>query len=178
MSTIAPIHYLCVFGMREDWRLERRLRRAGINKQRLGTSLGQLAERDWRIPNPLFRLIFTSVFLGFTPPSYSFINATFRILMNMHKSFLCCFKGTSLVGEIGLNTFLFYCSSHLAAQRPVAKFWATAMVLFENIMEWVFGAFMLLITLYDETSSNGFIKRLLESWVFLLETDLPSGIMI
>ena len=137
-----------------------------------------MAERDWRIPNPLFRLIFTSVFLGFTPPSYSFINATFRILMNMQKSFLCCFKGTSLVGEIGLNTFLFYCSSHLAAQRPVAKFWATAMVLFENTMEWVFGAFMLLITLYDETSSNGFIKRLLESWVFLLETDLPSGIMI
>ena len=48
MSTIAPIHYLCVFGMREDWRLERRLRRAGINKQRLGTSLEQLAERDWQ----------------------------------------------------------------------------------------------------------------------------------
>ena len=46
MSTIAPIHYLCVFGMREDWRLERRLRRAGINKQRMGTSLEQLAERD------------------------------------------------------------------------------------------------------------------------------------
>ena len=30
------------------------------------------------------------------------------------------------------------------------------MVLFENIMEWVFGAFMLLMTLYGETRSNGF----------------------
>ena len=31
------------------------------------------------IPNPHFRFIFTSVFLGFTPPSYPFINATVRI---------------------------------------------------------------------------------------------------
>ena len=31
------------------------------------------------IPNPHFRLIFTSVFLGSSPPSYSFINATVRI---------------------------------------------------------------------------------------------------
>ena len=60
----------------------------------------------------------------------------------------------------------------------MAKLWVTTMVLFENIMEWDFGAFMLLMTLYDETRSNGFIKLPLESWVFLLETDLPSGIMI
>ena len=74
----------------------------------------------------------------------------------MDKSFLCCFKGTSLNGE---NWFehVFVLLSHLAAQRPVAKLWVTTMVLFENIiMECVFGAFMLLMTLYDETRSNGF----------------------
>ena len=80
MSTIAPIHYLCVFGMREDWRLERRLRRAGINKQRLGTSLEQLAERDWRNNSqsslPL-HIYFR--FLGSSPSSYSSIFATVRI---------------------------------------------------------------------------------------------------
>ena len=73
----------------------------------------------------------------------------------MDKSFLCCFKGTSLNGE---NWFehVFVLLSHLAAQRPVAKLWVTTMVLFENIMECVFGAFMLLMTLCDETRSNGF----------------------
>ena len=88
--------------------------------------------------------------------------------MNMEKSFLCCFKGTSLDGE---NWFehVFVLLSHLAAQRPVAKLWATAMVLFENIMELVFGAFMLLMTLYGETRSNGFHQTSAESRVFLLE---------
>ena len=143
MSTIAPIHYLCVFGMRKDWRLERRLRRAGINSDwvRVWSSwprgIGKI------IPSLHFCLIFTSVVLGSSPPSYSFINATVRIpvtrshcdeelhrnlsdmrrstfqigaasiesgkiawindeilvLINMDKSFLCCFKdfkGTSL----------------------------------------------------------------------------------
>ena len=54
--------------------------------------------------------------------------------MNMDKSFLCCFKGTSLDVE---NWFehIFVLLSHLAAQRPVAKLWVTTMVLFENIME-------------------------------------------
>ena len=101
------IHYLCFFGMREDWRKDWGAR-GKINSDWVRVwgswprGIGEL------IPNPHFRLIFTSIFLGFTPPSYSFINATVRILMNMHKSFLCCFKGTSLVGEIGFNTFLFY----------------------------------------------------------------------
>ena len=179
MSTIAPTHYLCVFGMREDWRLERRLRRAGINKQRLGTSLESWPRGIGKIiPNPHFRLIFTSVFLGSSPPSYSFINATVRIpvirshcdeelhrnlsdmrrstfqigaasiesgkipwindeilvLINMDKSFLCCFKGTSLDVE---NWFehVFVLLSHLPAKRPVTRLWVTTMVLFENIME-------------------------------------------
>ena len=54
--------------------------------------------------------------------------------MNMHKSFLSCFKGTSLNGE---NWFehIFVLLSHLAAQRPVGKLWVTAMVLFANIVE-------------------------------------------
>ena len=52
----------------------------------------------------------------------------------MDKRFLCCFKGTFLVGE---NWFehVFVLLSHLAAQKPEAKLWATTMVLFENIME-------------------------------------------
>ena len=101
------LHYLCLFGMREDWR-EDWGARGKINSDWVRVwgswprGIGEL------IPNPHFRLIFTSIFLGFTPPSYAFINATVRILMNVHKSFFCCFKGTSLVGEIGLSTFLFY----------------------------------------------------------------------
>ena len=84
-----------------------------------------------------------------------------RLLPHTHplarglKSFLCCFKGTSLNGE---NWFehVFVLLSHLAAKRPVTRLWVTTMVLFENIMEWVFGAFMLLMTLYGETRSKGF----------------------
>ena len=75
--------------------------------------------------------------------------------MNMHKSFLCFFKGTSLDVE---NWFehVFVLLSHLAAKGPMTQLWVTTMVLFENIMEWVFGAFMLLMTVYRETRSNGF----------------------
>ena len=79
MATIAPIHYLCVFGMGENWRLERRLRRAGINSDWVRVWSSWPREIGEIIPNPNFRLIFTSVFLGFSPPSYSFINATVRI---------------------------------------------------------------------------------------------------
>ena len=54
--------------------------------------------------------------------------------MNMDKSFLCCFKGTSLDVE---NWFerVFVLLTHLAARRPVTRLWVTTMVLFENIME-------------------------------------------
>ena len=85
----------------------------------------------------------------------------------MHKSFLCCLKGTSLDVE---NWFehVFVLLSHLAAKRPVTRLWATTMVLFEkNTVGWVFGTFMLLMTFYGETMV--FIKLLLKSWVFLLE---------
>ena len=165
MYTIAPIHYLCVFGMTEDWRLERRLRRA---EKKIATGFeSEIVGREGLakiIPNPHFRLIFTSVFLGSSPPSYSFINATVRILVtrshcddelhrnqsdmrrstfqigaalvesgkiawicdeilvliNIDKSFLCSFTGTSLNGE---NWFehVFVLLSHLAAKRLVAK---------------------------------------------------------
>ena len=169
MSTLQshPFIIYVFFGMREDWGLERRLRRSGINKQRMGKSLEQLAERDWQ-----------NYSQSSSPPSYSFIFATVRIpvtrshcdeelhrnlsdmtrstfqicaasiesgkvawindeilvLINMDKSFLCCFKGTSLDGE---NWFehVFVLLSHLAAKTPMTQLWVTTMVLFENIME-------------------------------------------
>ena len=58
---LLPIRYLCVYGVREDWRLGRRLRRAGMNKINSDWVLAeeQLAERVWRLnPNPHFRLYF------------------------------------------------------------------------------------------------------------------------
>ena len=64
----------------------------------------------------------------------AWINDEILVLINMDKSFLCCFKGTSLNGE---NWFehVFVLLSHLAAKRPVTRLWVTTMVLFENIME-------------------------------------------
>ena len=65
------------------------------------------------IPNPHFRFIFTSVFLGFTPPSYPFINATVRIPVTQFwwictKVSFPVSKVHPWMGKIGLNTFLFY----------------------------------------------------------------------
>ena len=162
------------------------------------------------IPNPHFRLIFTSVFLGFSPPSYSFINAAvsntrypFKPQRRVEQKPIryetidfvdwCCFnwkwqdcldlRWNSSFDKYGQKFPLlfqryipgwgklvwtrFCLLSHLAAQTPVAKLWATTMVLFENIMEWVFGAFMLLMTLYGETRSNGFHQTSARKLAFL-----------
>ena len=56
------------------------------------------------------------------------------VLINMDKSFLCCFKGTFLDVENWFeHVFVLLC--HLAAKRPVTRLWVTTMVLFENIMK-------------------------------------------
>ena len=145
-----------------------------MNKQRLGTSQEQLAERGWRLnPKPHFRLyLLPSFWVPVLPPTLLFsprfeyplprshcdeelhrnqldmIRSTFQIgvasnesskiasindeilvLINLEKSFLCCFKGT------------FLSLSHLACQRPVTRLrrhpkitpiLATTLTLFEN----------------------------------------------
>ena len=64
----------------------------------------------------------------------AWINDEILVLINVDKSFLCSFKGTSLDVE---NWFehVFDLMSHLAAKRPVTRLCVTTMVLFENIME-------------------------------------------
>ena len=58
-----------------------------------------------------------------------FLTSISLSLINMDKSFLCCFKGSYLDVENWFeHVFVLLC--HLAAKRPVTLLWVTTMVLF------------------------------------------------
>ena len=176
MFTIAPFTIYAFLGWEKigDWRDD-----LDLDWVRVWSSwprgMGEI------IPNPHFRFIFTSVFLGFTPPSYPFINATVRIPVTQFwwictKVSFPVSKVHPWMGKIGLNTFLFTESFGCQETRgKVVGHYHGTLWKYNGMSHWC------LYASYDVVwrnevkwfSSNFCLK----AGFSCLKTDLPSGII-